>query len=56
MFIDIRHMLATWFKVHFFKKNTVFQLFFKVDGKFYEQCDSVSMSSPVRPTLPNDNN
>ena len=31
----------------------MFESFFIVDGKFYEQCDSVAMGSPFRPTLAN---
>ena len=35
------------------KKCIMFESFFIVDGKFYEQCDSVAMGSPFRPTLAN---
>ena len=34
-------------------KITIFETFFIFDGKFYEQCNSVAMGSPLGPTLAN---
>ena len=31
----------------------MFESFFILDGKFYEQCDGVAMCSPLGPTLAN---
>ena len=42
-------------KSSFYKllKATLFEPFFIFDGEFYEQCDGVTMRSPLEPTLAN---